>query len=68
MNKPIEVPIEIYNNIQNIKKNGIQHYKDVLNALESQGDEMTANWLHNNMKIYIQSEIYGMVPDKTDYI
>lgn len=64
MSKPIEVPNEIYQSIENIKKNGLKNYKEVLNALESKGDKTTADWMHNNMKMYLQSEIYGMTPEE----
>lgn len=66
MSKEVEVPIEVYKGIQLIRKAGLdmKDYKGVLNAVESRGDKVTAAWMHNNMKIYLQGEIFGMAPDE----
>ena len=65
MSKPVEVPIEIYNRIEELRKAGLdmKDYKSILTTVERQGDRVTAAWLHNNMKIYLQCQIVGMVPE-----
>lgn len=66
MNKAVEVPAEIYKSIQSIRKTGLnmKDYKEVLNIVESKGDKVTGAWMHNNMKIYLQGEMFGVIPEE----
>ena len=66
MNKAVEVPAEIYKSIQSIRKTGLnmKDYKEVLNAVENKGDKVTGAWMHNNMKIYLQGEMFGVIPEE----
>jgi hypothetical protein len=66
LSKKVEVPFEVYKSLQSIRQTGFEmkDYKQVLNLVESKGDKTTADWMHNNMKIYLQSEIYGMIPEE----
>lgn len=66
MSKAVEVPAVVYKSIQSIRRTGVdmKDYNGVLNAVESKGDKATSQWMHNNMKIYLQGEIYGMAPDE----
>lgn len=65
MENPVEVPMEIYKGIEMIRKAGVnmEDYQAVLSKAEESKDTITATWLHNNMKYYLQSIYYGLLPE-----
>lgn len=65
MDKPIEVPMQVYEGIEAIRKRGVdlKDYQSVMDAAVQLGFQETENWLHDNVKIYIQGVRYGILPE-----
>lgn len=63
----VEVPERIYDALQQIKENGIDmnDYQAVLEA--SQSDPAAEEWLRDNMKIYMQSLLYGLKAERPQF-
>lgn len=70
MELPLEVPIEIFEGLERIKASGtnMDIYHQVLAQADRMGNSVLANWLRCNMKYYIQSTYYGIVPEGDHYI
>jgi len=70
MESPIEVPLEIFKGLERIKGTGINMnaFHQVLAQAERMEDLVLSHWLRTNMKYYIQSTYYGLVPEGEQYI
>lgn len=65
--RPIEIPVEIYEALHQIKAAGVDmnDYQAVLQA--SQAEPAAEAWLRDNMKIYLQSLVYGLKAEKPQF-
>lgn len=66
MSEPIEIPAVVYESVERLRGEGfdMNDYPKVLQEMERRGDRVTAAWLHNNRKIYLQGQMVGMVSEE----